>query len=177
MICPSVLYNTYMAYLFKFCPNCGKPIEPEDKKMIECRSCGFTFYFSPASTNALILVNKKGEVLLTKRKFEPQKGYWDLPGGFVGLGETVEQSLRREIREELDIAIEDFTYFGSYTSIYPYKGIDYQTLCHTYVANYQGDKITVGDDVDEHRFFPKEKIPFDKLSFKDIKESLTDFVG
>jgi len=119
--------------------------------MIECRNCDFNFYFSPASTNALILVNKNGEVLLTKRKFEPQKGYWDLPGGFVGLGETVEQSLIRETKEELDLTLKDFTYFGSYTSIYPYRGIDYQTLCPRWLCRSRGNGRTIFNTRDKGR--------------------------
>jgi mutator protein MutT len=164
-----------MNSLFRFCPSCGKPLETKSKKLIECGSCGFNFYFSPASTNALILVNEKGEILLTKRKFEPKKGYWDLPGGFVELGETVEQSLIREIKEELGLELGKTEYIGSYVSIYPFKGIDYQTLCHAFTTKYRGGKIKVGDDVSEYKFFPKEKIPYDKLSFDDIESALKDY--
>lgn len=166
-----------MDYRFRYCPNCSKPINQKGRKSIECASCGFTFYFSPASTNALIIENDKGEILLTKRKFEPRKGYWDLPGGFVELGETVEESTIREIKEELGLDIKDIKYFGSYISVYPYKGIDYQTLCHAYTAKYKGGKIKINDDVSGYKFFPKEEIQLDNLSFDDIKGALKDFIG
>ncbi len=48
-----------------------------------------------------------GEIVLIKRKYEPFKGYWALPGGMLEIGETVEQAAIREVREEtgLDVSI------------------------------------------------------------------------
>ena len=45
-------------------------------------------------------------VLLVKRGHEPSKGEWSLPGGAVDVGETLEQALRREIREETCLEID-----------------------------------------------------------------------
>ena len=45
-------------------------------------------------------------VLLVERAKEPLKGYWSLPGGVVEVGETLEQAIRREVREETGLEIE-----------------------------------------------------------------------
>ena len=53
---------------------------------------------------AVIVV--EGKVVLIRRRFEPLKGQWSLPGGAVELGETLEDSIAREIREEIGLDIE-----------------------------------------------------------------------
>ena len=54
----------------------------------------------------LALINEKNEVLISLRKNrEEYNGYWEYPGGKIESGETLEQGLVREIREELNIAI------------------------------------------------------------------------
>ncbi len=161
---------------FSFCPKCGRPLVSGRERLIDCKKCGFHLYLSPASTNALILENERGEILLTKRKLKPKKGFWDLPGGFVDFKETVEESLIREIKEELGIKLKEIKYFGTYWSYYPYKGVRYQTLCHAYSAKYGNERIKTADDVAEYRFFPRAEIPFGKLSFRDIESALKDFL-
>ena len=54
------------------------------------------------------LIHKDGKVLLVKRKNEPNRGKWALPGGLVELGETVREAVKREVKEEvgLDIYLE-----------------------------------------------------------------------
>lgn len=164
-----------MRYRFNFCPACGKPIKT-NKKIINCRNCFFTFYINPSPTSALILENEKGEILLTKRKYPPKKGFWDLPGGFVEQNETIEEFLIREIKEELGITIDKIEYFGSHTGLYLYNKFQYQTLSSVFTTKYKGEKITVNDDVVEYKFFAKDKIPFKRLSFIDIKNALKKFI-
>jgi len=54
---------------------------------------------------AVIICN--GKILLEKRKYEPGKGKWSIPGGLVELGETVEQTVIREVLEETGLEVED----------------------------------------------------------------------
>ena len=165
-----------LARIYKFCTRCSHPLKKKNSTEFICTKCGLHIFLNPASTNGLILENDKGQILLVKRKFEPRKGWWDTPGGFIGLKETVEESLKREIREELNIEIKDFFYFGNYWSYYPYQGIDYQTLYFVYRGKYKGEKIKTGDDVTDYKFFDKKNIPFDKISFNDVKSAIKDYV-
>jgi len=45
-------------------------------------------------------------ILLAERGKEPLKGYWSLPGGVVEVGETLDQAIRREVREETGLEVE-----------------------------------------------------------------------
>ncbi len=49
------------------------------------------------------LIHKEGRVLMIRRRFEPNKGKWSLPGGLVEVGEAPEDAARREVREELGL--------------------------------------------------------------------------
>lgn len=52
------------------------------------------------------VVIRDGEVLLVKRKYEPGKGLWSIPGGLVELGERLRDAVRREILEETGVEVE-----------------------------------------------------------------------
>jgi 8-oxo-dGTP diphosphatase len=52
------------------------------------------------------LIFREDCILLVERGKEPLKGFWSLPGGVVEVGETLEQAIRREVREETNLEIE-----------------------------------------------------------------------
>src|ERR1041385_5414849 len=52
------------------------------------------------------VIGEEGKVLLIRRKYEPLKGHWSLPGGMVEIGETLEGALRRELLEETGLAVD-----------------------------------------------------------------------
>src|SRR5512135_3908924 len=99
---------------FRFCPGCGKRrIEGFKKNGLRCKDCGFLYFHNCASAAAAIIETEKG-VVVTVRAEEPKSGFYDLPGGFVNYGESIEQALVREVREELNLEIVDLRYFGSF---------------------------------------------------------------
>ena len=61
-------------------------------------------------TAAAIVQNDEGNVLLLKHRYRPGSG-WGIPGGFLELGEQPEQTLRRELREEIDLELNDVRLF------------------------------------------------------------------
>lgn len=67
---------------------------------------------------AAILENQKGEVLIAKRKKGKLAGYWEFPGGKIEKGETPEQSLIRELNEEMNIEIEIGDFVGESVHLY-----------------------------------------------------------
>ena len=66
-------------------------------------------------------------VVLVRGK-EPGRGQWDLPGGFVDPGETAEEALAREVREEIGLEVTTTRYLGSWPNVYEYMGVRYRTL-------------------------------------------------
>jgi 8-oxo-dGTP diphosphatase len=62
-----------------------------------------------------VIIQQDSEVLFAKRKKEPFKSYLGLPGGFVNIGETIEEAARREVKEETSLNIELTDILGIYS--------------------------------------------------------------
>jgi ADP-ribose pyrophosphatase YjhB (NUDIX family) len=88
-----------------FCPRCGRDADVDFPQRITCAHCGYGAYYNPKPVAGVIPVTADGRVILLKRGFEPGKGKWTFPGGFVDLGESVEEAAGREVREELAIGV------------------------------------------------------------------------
>ena len=67
-----------------------------------CPNCKTIHYQNPKPTATLICINNN-KILLVKRAFEPAKGCWSLPGGFIELQETPEDAAKRELKEETNL--------------------------------------------------------------------------
>lgn len=70
----------------------------------KCAKCGWIHYHNPRPTVSAI-ISRNGKILLCHRSANPCKGKWDLPGGFLEEGESAEEGLRREMKEELGIEL------------------------------------------------------------------------
>lgn len=91
---------------FKFCPACGRQLARADGEGgAHCDHCGRKWYRQSAPTAGCAIV-VDGRALIAKRAREPEKGKFDVPGGFLGPCEEVIPGLRREISEELGIEID-----------------------------------------------------------------------
>ena len=66
-----------------------------------------------------VIVNSEGQVLLLKRKCPPEAGKWSVPGGKPGFGETLQNALIREVKEEIGTDIEIITLLGVVDHILP----------------------------------------------------------
>jgi 8-oxo-dGTP diphosphatase len=79
---------------------------------------GFTYNFPRPAVTIDTLVYREGndciEVLLIKRKKEPYKDYWALPGGFLEMDETPEDGAKRELMEETSLNIEVLKEIGTF---------------------------------------------------------------
>lgn len=163
---------------FKFCPMCaGKLVvkKMDHTQRQVCQKCGFIFYQNSKPTSSAIFSDSKNRILLAKRKINPKKGLWDLPGGFLEEGEDPIKGLKREMKEELGINIQVGPLIGIYLDDYlgSWKS---KTLNIAYkVESFEG-KMTPADDITEIKWFSKTKIPWKKLAFPWIKSVLKDWL-
>jgi len=101
------------------------------------------------------IINFRGKILLGRKRSDSKKvlaGKWHLPGGNVGLGESDEVTLIREMREELGILIKVNRYIAS--SITPTSGKElrwYECFCFT-------DRISLGDDLEDAKFVQRNEV-------------------
>ncbi|HOV78112.1 MAG TPA: NUDIX domain-containing protein [Sedimentisphaerales bacterium] len=122
-------FDTGPGGAFRYCPKCGAAaMRYNGVKLLRCQACGFELYMNPAASVAGVLVDLQKRMVVLVRGKEPGKGLWDLPGGFVDPGETAEEALAREIREEVGLEVTSMQYLGSWPNIYPYGDIAYRTL-------------------------------------------------
>lgn len=70
---------------------------------------------TPALAADCVVVDAKRRVLLVRRKYEPFKGQYAVPGGFVEIGETVENACRRELLEETGVKAGKLQLLGVYS--------------------------------------------------------------
>ena len=105
-----------------------------------------------------IVADKSGRLLLIKRKNDPYKGFWALPGGFMEMYETIEQCAVRELKEEtgITVPVESIRMVGVYSEV----DRDPRGRCVTVAfAADTDDAAEAGDDAAEARWFDVEALP------------------
>jgi ADP-ribose pyrophosphatase YjhB (NUDIX family) len=134
-------------------------------------SCNFKFYQSSKPTVGAIIVSDKGQILLSVRSIEPQKGKIDIIGGFLENGEDPIEGLKREIREELGVEIKVIKIIGIFIDKYMYdkRLDDIYTFNVFYEAKIVSGKPKPADDISEAIWVDKNTVPWDKLAFKNTK--------
>lgn len=160
---------------FAFCPYDGSRLAPaQDHDGVTrgaCAACGFMDYRNP-KPGVAVLMERAGRILLARRGTEPRKGTWDIPGGFIDAGETAEQAVRREMREETGLELADLHYFGSYPDTYGRRDEPVLSFCFTARAD-TGDPKPASD-VSELAWFASEEIPHE-LAFPHQQQILRDW--
>ena len=107
----------------------------------------------------IILENDKGEILLYLRDNKPEipfPDYWDLIGGHVEEGETPEEALVREVKEELDIDLKDYNFYKKYECL---TGDAYENIKYIYSGkiNLPIEEVTLLEGV-RPQYFSREEI-------------------
>jgi len=154
----------------RFCPRCGGEAQIAFPRSITCARCGYGAYYNPKPVAAAIPRDAAGRIWLLRRAFDPGAGLWTFPGGFVDLGETVEQAAHRETREELEIDIE----LGGLVGVYSKP--DERIVLVVYQARALGTPRTTEEATEVHAYVPDE-IPWRDLAFWSTERALRDALG
>jgi 8-oxo-dGTP diphosphatase len=118
-------------------------------------------------TTVDVVIIKRKQILLVKRRFEPYKGFWAIPGGFVEDGETVEDAARREVLEETGVKVKLVKLFGVYSDP---KRDPRGNISVAFIAK-PLSKETGGDvEVEEVRWFKLDELPPLAFDHKKIAE-------
>lgn len=143
---------------FKFCPFCKAKMRTKKEGGVRREYCpkdGYVHYSNPTPAAGVVIV-KGGKVLLVKRKFDPHKGLWQVPAGFVEWYETPQETAVKETKEETGLDVKVLRLFDvRKISEDPREMI----VLILYEAKIVGGKIRAGDDAEEVKWWPLQHLP------------------
>lgn len=147
---------------YLFCPRCGTSLpEPAGDGGVTC-ACGRRWYWNPAPTAGCVII-RDGKALITQRGSDPEKGRYDIPGGFIEIGETPVEAIKRELMEELNVEVEvtDDDYLQAVPHRYGDDGT--WTLAIGFKARLVSGELKAADDVAAFRWVSNDEL--DDLDF------------
>jgi len=137
----------------KYCGRCGNKMVIRRTELAKsCPACNFISFprLSPAVIMSII---REKEILLGRSPRFP-KGMYSTLAGFVELGETLEETVVREIREEVNVEVSDITYIASQPWPFPHS------LMVGFTTQYAGGNIQIdNDEIEDAQWFSKDNMP------------------
>lgn len=137
----------------RYCGRCGTATEPHaSERSRVCPGCGLVHY--PRLAPAVMALVRRGDELLLARSPHFPEGMFSALAGFVEPGESLEQTLAREVREEVGIEIANVRYFGSQPWPFPHS------LMIAFVADYAGGELALqADEIEAADWFAIDRLP------------------
>lgn len=141
--------------------------------------------YPPTFVTTDAVVVHSGHVLLVRRRAEPGKGLWALPGGFVGQGEGLLDSCLRELREEtrlkIPVPVLKGSIKGEHVFDHPERSQRGRTITHAYHFEFPAGELPEvrgGDDADKARWIPvSEALEMSPQLYEDHLHILEFFLG
>lgn len=137
----------------RFCGRCGTATRDKaGERAKECPACGYIVY--PRVTPAMMALVTRGRDILLARAHRFPPGMFSALAGFVEPGETIEDCIVREVREEVGLDVGKLTYFASQSWSFPHS------LMIAFTAEYAGGEIRCEDaEIAEARWFAADAMP------------------
>ena len=138
----------------QFCGKCGTKTGPGQEEFVrKCPNCGMVYYprLSPA---AIMLVHREDELLLARSPHFPP-GMYSALAGFVEPGESIEETARREVGEEIGVELGEIRYFGSQPWPFP------NSLMIGFLAEWFSGDVRIGEpeEIEDARWFHLDELP------------------
>lgn len=137
----------------RYCGRCGGPMhDRSNERAKECPACGFVAY--PRVSPAMMVLVTRGDELLLARAHHFVPGMYSALAGFVESGETIEDCIQREVREEVGIEVKNLKYFASQSWPFPHA------LMIAFNAEWAAGDIVLGvEEMDDARWFSVDALP------------------
>jgi len=137
----------------RFCGRCAAPtVHAEHERVRTCPACGLNAY--PRISPAMMALVKRGRELLLARSPRFPGAMFSALAGFVEAGESVEETVLREVREEVGVEVANLCYFGSQSWPFP------NSLMLAFVCDYAGGEITPEEgEIAEAAWFDVDALP------------------
>jgi len=141
------------AVTHRYCGRCGQTtVRAVGEHSVRCEACELPCY--PRIAPAIIVLVRRGRQALLARSARFASGMYSTLAGFVEPGESLEDTLAREVREEVGIEVANIRYFGSQPWPFPHS------LMVGFVADYAGGEIRVdGVEIVEAAWFSPDELP------------------
>ncbi|MBI1227430.1 MAG: NUDIX domain-containing protein [Bacteroidetes bacterium] len=158
----------------KFCSNCGSSdlkfeVPAGDNHLRQvCGNCAEIHYHNPKIITGCLPI-WEGQVLLCRRAIEPRAGYWNVPAGFLEIGEAVEDGAMREVWEEAEAKV----HILGLQSVFTFTNFYHVYL--QFVGELVGGKFGVGEESLESRLFSEEEIPWEEIAFESSRFALRHY--
>ncbi len=158
---------------WEYCPRCGqRDMQHRGDAALECTACSYLYYHSAVAA-VVGIVQHEDKIIITRRANDPGKGLLAIPGGFVEHGETLEETLVRELREELNLEVTAPAYLASFASEYLFRDVLYRTaVAYFVVTDTDITQARAADDIDHFELVKPDDIDGSKLAFKVDKLAL-----
>jgi ADP-ribose pyrophosphatase YjhB (NUDIX family) len=158
------------------CRNCGAaivlgPVAGEERHRHACPACGHIEYLNPRLVVTTLPVTPGGEVILIRRGFEPGRGWWAQPGGFLEIDETVTEGAIRETQEETGLVVAPRSIVGLYARL------EAAVIVLAYEAEIVGGEIRTSAEALEIRAFAPDAIPWPEIAFRTTHYALVDWLA
>jgi len=166
----------WLAATLNHCTNCGGPlvlgpIPGEERDRLACASCGHIAYVNPRLVTTTIPVTETGDIVLIRRGFQPGRGLWAQPGGFLEVDETPTEGAIRETLEETGLVVSPGEVVGLYARL------EAAVVVLVYEARIVGGEVRTSPEALEVRTFAPGEIPWPDIAFKTTWWALVDWLA
>jgi NAD+ diphosphatase len=137
----------------QFCGHCGTPtVQAPNERAKQCPKCHLRSY--PRLSPAVIVLISRGDELLLAHAHRMPPGLYSVLAGFVEPGESLEDTIIREVKEEAGIEVQDIRYFGSQPWPFP------NSLMIGFTATYASGELSIDPhEIADAAWFHKQNLP------------------